>query len=49
MVDRYTKVVLTLIAAALIGLMSRPLLEVQTAGAQLVACGTPERPCHVSI
>jgi hypothetical protein len=49
MVDRYTKVVLTVIAAALIGLMSRPLLEVPTVGAQLAACGLPERPCHVSI
>lgn len=34
MVDRYTKTVLTVIAAALVGLLVRPLLETTPAGAQ---------------
>jgi hypothetical protein len=49
MVDRYTKIVLTVIAVILIGLLVRPLFDAQTVNAQLAACGTPETPCHVNI
>lgn len=49
MVDRYTKVVLTVIAVMLTGLLLRSLLEAQTAIAQPAACGAPGNPCAVSI
>ena len=49
MVDRYTKIVLTVIAVLLAGLLVRSLLEVPPAAAQLGACGTLDRPCAVSL
>jgi hypothetical protein len=50
MVDRYTKIVLTVIAVLLAGLLVRSLLEAQPAVAQLApACGTLDRPCAVSL
>lgn len=50
MVDRYTKIVLTLIAVALMGLLMRALLDVRAVNAQQsAACGTAETPCLVSI
>lgn len=49
MVDRYTKLVLTVIAVMLTGLLVRSLLEVPPAIAQPPACGAPENPCAVSI
>lgn len=49
MVDRYTKIVLTVIAVMLTGLLARSLLEVPTAVAQPAACGAPANPCAVSI
>lgn len=49
MVDRYTKIVLTVIAVMLTGLLIRPLLEAQTALAQPQACGAPTNPCAVSV
>lgn len=49
MVDRYTKIVLTVIAVMLTGLLVRSLAEVHTAVAQPVACGAPGNPCAVSI
>jgi len=49
MVDRYTKIVLTVIAVMLTGSFVRSQLEPQTALAQPAACGAPENPCAVSI
>lgn len=50
MVDRYTKIVLTLIAVALMGLLMRALLDVRAVNAQQsAACGAAETPCLVTI
>jgi hypothetical protein len=52
MVDRYTKLVLTVIALALIGLLARPSLAPRTVEAQQPygpACGTAAAPCHVLV
>jgi hypothetical protein len=47
MVDRYTKLVLTVIAGALVVLAGGRALP--TASAQPVTCGGPENPCYVVI
>ena len=47
MVDRYTKVVLTVIAAALVGLVVQR--AIPTASAQLGAgCGSSYDPCYIA-
>jgi hypothetical protein len=48
MVDRYTKVVLTVIAAALVMLAMRPWREPQPARAQGSECGNSRNPCFVT-
>jgi hypothetical protein len=47
MVDRYTKIVLTVIALALVALVLRPALEPQVATA-LSECGSFSNPCYVT-
>ncbi len=52
MVDRYTKVVLTVIALALVGLLARSSLvpgHVEAQTPDLVSCGTIAAPCYVSL
>jgi hypothetical protein len=52
MIDRYTKLVLTVIALALIGLVARPAFAPRTVEAQQgygPACGTAAAPCHVYV
>ncbi|MBI4610131.1 MAG: hypothetical protein HY726_14115 [Candidatus Rokubacteria bacterium] len=54
MVDRYTKIVLAVIALALVALAVRPVLESRPARAQepatpqRPACGTYDNPCYVT-
>jgi hypothetical protein len=47
MVDRYTKVILTIIALALVALVLRPVLEPRVASA-VSECGTFSNPCYVT-
>lgn len=49
MVDRYTRIVLTVIAVTLTGLFVRSLVEPRPAVAQGPVCGAPDNPCAVSI
>jgi hypothetical protein len=49
MVDRYTKMVLTVIALALTGLLGRSMLEVRAVNAQAPVCGAADTPCYVQI
>lgn len=45
MIDRYTKIVLTIIAMSLVGLFTKDLL--QPASAQISGCGSGGNPCYV--
>ena len=47
MVDKYTKAVLTVIAAALLGIVAQNAM--QPASAQAVPCGAAMAPCSVVI
>jgi uncharacterized membrane protein len=47
MIDLYTKLVLTVIAAALLVLAGDYMLS--PASAQSTSCGTPKNPCFVAI
>jgi hypothetical protein len=47
LVDRYTKTVLTLIAAALMALAVGQFMP-KSAVAQAGTCGTPNNPCYVT-
>jgi hypothetical protein len=52
MIDRYTKVVLTVIALVLVGLLIRPSVAPRSVAAQqsIALCGsTPSAPCYVSV
>jgi hypothetical protein len=49
MTDRYTRILLTVIALLLAGFLWRPLLETRTVSAQAAACGTAQAPCYVNI
>ena len=46
--DSYTRVVLTVIALALVALVIRPSLEPAPAGAQMGWCGGFGNPCYVT-
>lgn len=48
MIDRYTKVILTVIALALTALVLRPLFELPSATAQGSRCGDIQNPCFVT-
>lgn len=48
MVDRYSKIVLTVIALALVALVVRPMFESGSAGAQARGCGDAMNPCYVT-
>ncbi len=48
MVDRYTKIVLTIIALALTILAVRPWIEPQRALAREKGCGSLTNPCYVT-
>lgn len=49
MVDRYTKIILTIIALAMVALTIRPIINVHPAGAQGLACGQMANPCEVRV
>lgn len=46
MADRYTKIVLTVIAFALVALVAQQ--AVPRAGAQGLECGSIRNPCHIA-
>ena len=49
MIDRYTRIVLTVIALALVALVGQNLLGPERATAQGAPCGDAGRPCQVLV